>query len=262
MCGSTSGAKLLTLILSIACSISLLHAPASADLTEGLIAYWPCDEGQGQVVHDASGYGNHGMLSGAAWVPGFQGWGLEIVTMDIVQFIPRSFDDPIGSAFTIAAWVRWEGVSAYDRPSTVFDGRSPVEGFYLGIQQDGLLRLNIYHPPSGGEGAVSTSTVPISTWAHLAGVFDASSQSLRVYVDGVEAGDATATYPYYDSYLSAAMGNNRWAPGDGQWAPLNGVLDEVRLYDRALSDQEIAELAHGPSPAREATWGAVKSLFR
>jgi hypothetical protein len=253
---------LFTLILSIACLIAFLHTRASADLTEGLIAYWPCDEGQGPIVQDVSGYGNDGTISGAAWVPGFQGWGLEILTTDIVQSIPRSFDDPIGSVFTVAAWVRWDGPSVYDRPGTVFDGRSPVEGFFLGIQQDGALRLNIYHPPSGGEGAVSTSPVPLDAWTHVAGVFDGSSQTLRVYIAGVEAGVAAATYPYYDSYISAAMGNNRWAPGDGQWAPLNGILDEVRLYDRALSDEEIAELALGPSPTSEATWGGVKRLFR
>ena len=262
MCESTSRSGLFGLTLSLACLIALLCSPASADLTEGLIAYWPCDEGEGQFAYDVSGYGNHATLSGAEWVPGFQGWGLEILATDIVQSIPRSFDDAIGSAFTVAAWVRWDGPSAYGRPGTVLDGRSPVEGFFLGIQPDGFLRLNVYHAPSGGEGVQSTSTVPLSAWTHVAGVFEVASQSLRVYITGVEAGAATATRPYYDSYSSAALGNNRWAPGDGQWAPLNGVLDEVRLYDRALSDEEIAELALGPTPTLETTWGAVKSLFR
>jgi hypothetical protein len=96
----------------------------------------------------------------------------------------------------------------------------------------------------------------------VAGIFEVSSPSLRVHITGVKAGVATATYPHYDSYISAAMGNNRQAPGDGQWAPLNGILDEGRLYDRALSDEEIAELALGPTPTLETTWGAVKSLFR
>jgi hypothetical protein len=262
MCRSMSRSGLLTLTLVFACMIALLHARASADLTEGLIAYWPCDEGQGMFVHDASGYGNDGMISGAAWVPGFQEWGLEILNTDIVGFIPPRFDDPIRDAFSVAAWVRWHGPSVYARPGAVFDGRSPVEGFFFGIQQDGCLRLNIYHPPSGGEGVSSTPPVPLDEWTHLAGVYDASSQTLRVYIAGAEAGVAAATYPYYDSYISAAMGNNRWAPGDGQWAPLNGILDEVRVYDRALSDEEIAELALGPTPTSETTWGAVKGLFR
>jgi hypothetical protein len=61
----------------------------------------------------------------------------------------------------------------------------------------------------------------------------------------------TATTPYYkNSTGSPAIGNNWWAPGDGEWRPFNGIIDELRIYDRALSPDEIAELAGG-APANE-----------
>jgi transposase InsO family protein len=170
--------------------ILLFCTPAAADLTDGLIAYWQFDEGQGGIVHDASGYGNDGSISGATWVSGVCGSALDIVNTDIVGGIPWRFDDPISVAFTVAGWVSWHGPSSFDRPGVVFDGRSPVEGLWFGIQQDGCLRLNVYHPPSGGEGVISTFPVPLDAWTHLAGVFDTSSQTLRVYIAGIEAGVA------------------------------------------------------------------------
>jgi hypothetical protein len=56
----------------------------------------------------------------------------------------------------------------------------------------------------------------------------------------------TTTDTYHNSDHQPAIGNNHWAPGDHQWAPLNGVLDEARIYDRALCAEEIQYLYNHP----------------
>jgi hypothetical protein len=75
---------------------------------------------------------------------------------------------------------------------------------------------------------------------------------------------ATAA-PYYDNSLGTAIGNNHWAPGDGQWATFNGIIDELRVYDRALSPDEITEHYNNPCgqvAAEPVRWSAIKAMHR
>ena len=265
------GASLVALVLAILSTT--LAGQASADVGEGLIAYWNFDECGGSIVYDQSGYGNHGSISQATWFPcGPWGGGcaLEIVREGIVNYIPSSFDDPITMAFTIACWMVWYGPSDFppgvERWSYVFDARTSSSGFILAIQRDGNPVCLLVR--SGGEfqSIYGTTTVAEGMAAHVALVFDATSETLRLYVQGVETDVASAPYPYYGSYLSAAIGNNHWAPGNLQWAPFNGLLDELRIYNRALSAEEIVAVMQDPGaqPSRteEKTWGAIKEMCR
>ena len=210
---------------------------------EGLVGCWSFDEGSGNTAHDYSGHGNHGTIDGAEWVDGISGSALEIVDTDIVRFIPSSFDNSVTTGFSIACWVHWYGKNQYDRSSYIFDARDGSSGgFILAISGGGTAWLIVLKSGTDDPRVYSDSTVSDSTWTHVVGVFDYTSQTLRIFKDGKENGDTTATSPYNHTDISAAMGNNRWAPGDHKWAPFNGILDEVRFYDRALSEAEIESL--------------------
>jgi hypothetical protein len=80
----------------------------------------------------------------------------------------------------------------------------------------------------------------------VAVVFNGSSDVCRFYINGNLDNITTTTFNYYNSdFLPAAIGNSLWAPYDGNWAPITGILDEVYLYKKALSSNEILRLAGG-----------------
>ena len=76
---------------------------AGARLTDGLIAYWPMDEGTVTTIHDASGHHNDGRLQGGTWVPGWCSFGLELTSSGMVYNIPSTFDTSIHDSMTFTA---------------------------------------------------------------------------------------------------------------------------------------------------------------
>ena len=212
----------------------------------GLVGYWNFDECSGDTVHDHSGHNNHGTIDGASWTTGVSGCALEIVGTNIVHHIPRSYDDSITSALTVTAWIKWYGLNPDLRASYIFDGRGyeyPL-GFLFGVYPDSTLNFSMQQ--GSGSEIQSISHVPADTsWTHVAVVFDDTSNTLRVFINGVQDNTLTTTATYYNSNAPLAIGNNMWE--DGNYRPLNGVIDEARIYNRALSADEIEALYCGRS---------------
>ena len=204
----------------------------------GLIAYWSFDEGAGSVAHDATCFHNDGTIVGAAWVPGVCGQALEFLDHDMVRQIPASFDDSVTTGLTVAAGVDHYGATGDD--AIIFDGRGSSSGSCLALFGNGDLAFLLYGSP--GTAFVSAPGPDSGVPTHVAGVFDDNADTLNLYVNGALVGSLSTTHVYYQTPLTPAIGNNRWAPGDGQWRPFNGVIDEVRLYNRALSTEEVLAL--------------------
>jgi hypothetical protein len=219
-------------------------SPKTLGLTGDLIGYWKFDEGSGSIAHDSSGNGLNGNINGSTqWTTGKNGSALEITGTGFVGDISSSYDDSITTAFTVAAWVKWYGPPAYPHHNLIFDGRGSYDnGFVFYINMfSGKLEFNLNQP---GSVCQSISTIPIGSWTHVAVVFNDSSDVCRFYINGNLDNTVTTTFTYYNSdFVPAAIGNSLWAPGDGNWAPFTGILDEVYLYKKALSTHEIERLA-------------------
>jgi hypothetical protein len=218
-----------------------LNPPKTLGLTDGLVCYWNFNERRGSIAHDRSGNGNNGYIYGATWTTGKCGSALRIKGRGCVANIPSSYDSSITTAFTVAAWIKWYGAPLYQHGSIIFDGRggpSTGDGFLFSITGAGKLRLwlNDYN---GVSVCTSNYTIPIRTWTFVTGVFDSSSNAMRLYINGDLDNTSTVTQPYTQSG-SGVIGNNHFF--DGNWAPMNGVEDEVRIYDRPLSQVEITNL--------------------
>ena len=252
---------MVTLLLGV---LAIASGGSCTAAEDGLIGYWPLDEGQGSIAHDNSGYGNDGMIDACTWTLGYCGRALEITGTGMVWGIPSTFDDPIQEGLTMAAWVKWYGTSGTGHDSIVFDARDGVHGFVLCIREvSGLLLFGLWSP-SGLRYLDSQMAVPINQWTHVAAVYYAATHTITLYLNGQEDRSGPGTDRYYSSHHEAAIGNNHWAPGDGQWAPLNGIVDEVRIYDRVLGPQEIALLLDcgTPVPVTRSSWGSIKALYR
>ena len=196
---------------------------------DGLIAYWPLDENSGAVVNDASGRGHHGAIRGAQWTAGISGGALQFDGLDDFVQVPDAAELSFTRAdsYSISAWVRvselagaWSGIVTKSRDIRPWYGLwiSPGDRWTFGGDN-----LAGRHVETG--------------WHHVVVLQDVATGQRRIYVDGVldRVGTPSDSDGPGDLLLGGAAGVNEY---------FDGVIDEVRIYDRALSDFEIMFFAH------------------
>ena len=221
-----------------------------------LKGYWKFDENTGTTATDSSGNGNTGTLnSGASWTSGQSG---AAVSLDGVSGYVKIKDGKISTSTTgtISAWVKVNSlVNARKIVSYGGAAAASVEGlFALEIRQDGShYYFSVIDVPSDGSPNANSvhgnTALQSGVWYHVAVTSDGSSWKL--YVNGVAE---TLTTQLGSGNTGKWFGNTSAAAPDrtyigGAWFNgtdtgfLNGVIDEVRIYDGALSASEIANLA-------------------
>jgi len=216
------------------------------DPEEGLIGHWPFDEGNGTLTIDASGNGHHGTLvNGPEWTPGpaldFDG------VDDLVDV--GTFDVP-GTELTLAAWIQPQDLvncPANDcRIVAKATGTAESAHYFMlsTIDSGGATRLR-FRVKAGGVTSTliaSTGDLALDQWFHAAAVYDGSEMIL--YLDGVQIGSTTKNGSLsLDDSVAVWLGGS---PGGATERPWDGLIDDVRIYDRALSQVEIIALP-GPS---------------
>ena len=201
----------------------------------GLLGWWKLDEKEGTTATDSSGSGNDGTLMGRpVWRPqgGKIGGALEFSGKgDYVKIANESAFD-ITSQITVAAWVNitsvpqeWTGIVTKGdtawRLSTSFGNNV----FHFGLSREDYLNGN--------------TTVGSGQWHHVACVYDGSKMS--IYVDGKLDVSQPRSGPMTTNNFPVCIGENIELTG----RYFNGLIDDVRVYTYALSENEIAALATG-----------------
>ncbi|WP_143591437.1 LamG-like jellyroll fold domain-containing protein [Thermoactinospora rubra] len=150
-------------------------------------------------------------------------------------------------SFTVAAWVKLDRLDAVSRVAVSQDG-SQVSGFALGYDAAGkkwTFRMRASDAGSAASRTAESATPAVAgRWTHLVGVYDAATQQVKIYVDGVAGASAGHTTPW-KATGSVQLGRARSAGGPADYWP--GALDEVRIYSRVLSAEEIHDLAGTPA---------------
>jgi parallel beta-helix repeat protein len=201
----------------------------------GLIGYWALNEGAGNTASDSSGYGNTGTLvNGPAWTTGKVGGALSFDGINDQVNIRNIAAINNAGAVTLSAWIRRKAANAI-----VSLGQQDSASALLGIEawSDGRIYLEV------GNGSFSYGTFPLNdpNWHHVVLVFDGSqagnANRLKGYLDGVKqtlafSGSIPATIATMRTAFTIGS-----AGTDG--SVTNGFIDEVRLYNRALSDVEV-----------------------
>ena len=219
-------------IVRILILIALL-APVQAQVQEeGLVAEWHFDEGAGNVVTDSSGNGYDGTVYGATWVDGKYGKALLFDGVDDRVKLPNSAINGLAD-ITSEFWIK-----TYDNVAGIITGaKSGTDNEYL-IYWDNTNQ--IYPHIKDKRSAISTSTITDDNWHHVTIV--RAGIEVRVYVDGNFNGVANApTGPLNIDLNGLWLGGEQDSVGDG-WETnqqFNGILDEVRIYNRALTAEEI-----------------------
>lgn len=197
----------------------------------GLVASFGFNEGTGSVVADGAGGDNNGTISNALWSTAgrygnalsFDGSGDWVTVSDAANL-------DLTNGMTLEAWVRPGSLSGWTTALLKENGSTLSYALYASD--------NTGQPPAGyiqlgGDQSVrGSSALALGTWVHLATTFDGSF--LRLYVNGVEVASRSLTGSISTSTGALRIGGNAvW----GEY--FNGLIDEVRIYNRALTQTEI-----------------------
>jgi Concanavalin A-like lectin/glucanases superfamily/Bacterial Ig domain len=207
-----------------------------------LVAAYGFDEGVGTAVADASGHGHGGTVEGASWTrEGKFGSALAFDgTHDWVTVADAS-DLDLSQGMTLEAWVRPSALGTSWR-TVLFKERSGgvVYSLYAN-QSSGLPDGQVYI--GGEQNATGSVQLPLATWTHLAVTFDGAS--LRLYVDGTLTRTTAVSGAMSGSDGPLRIGGNAiW----DEW--FDGLIDELRIYNRALSPTEIQTDMNAPVGGR------------
>ncbi|MCX5644525.1 MAG: discoidin domain-containing protein [Phycisphaerae bacterium] len=203
----------------------------------GLIGYWPLSDGAGGQAIDKSGKGHNGAINGATWVtPGSDGRGacLQFNGSSARVEVPHANDLRFAATatYTLAAWVNWTTLPGH-WSGVVTKGREV--GNWYGIWVDAGNTWVFGH---GGNNQNGSAIVP-NVWTHVAMVYDNGTKS--IYLNGrldnrtvsSQNGDNTG-----DLWFGAAKGVTEFAPAR---------IDDILIYDQALTDAEIQSIMKGLS---------------
>jgi len=210
-----------------------------------VLGWWKLDDEEGSTAVDSSASGNDGTVSGALWVTGKINGALDFDGQDDYVSIPNESDFDITTNITVAVWVKLNSQSTDNFMSFITKGHESAWALQRAARTGGVsFYLNGL---TNWDGLRGTANVFDDQWHHIAGVYDGSR--ISVYVDGKEDTFLETTGSIgtndWDVYIGA---NDEDVSGSTGYRYCDGLLDDARVYDRALSDEEIKELA-GLNPA-------------
>ncbi|MBU6427178.1 hypothetical protein KGQ27_02965, partial [Patescibacteria group bacterium] len=199
-----------------------------ADITNGLVGHWTFDEGSGATAADSSGNGNNGTLvNGPAWVAGKIGQALSFNGTNNLVSIPGSSIFDFQGDFTVSAWVKTTSSGAV--VGRALNNQSVLWRIYNGFFEYQTSGANDFHawPPANYQDG---------NWHMVTAVV--SGTQAAFWVDGVSGTPVTISGIPALSGWPIYIGADR---SDGLDA-YAGTVDDVRVYNRALSASEIKQL--------------------
>ena len=223
-------ARLAALGLAAGALTSVVSQPSQAALP-GLVAAWGFEEASGASALDASGLGLTGTLNGPTRVAaGRHGAGLSFDGTNDQVVVPHAAALALTNGMTLEAWVRpttssgWRTAVIKERPNGL------AWALYA---SEGAGRPSSWISVGGSDrDATSTTALPLNTWTHVAATYNGTNQ--RLFVNGVQVATRAVTGNLATSTGALKIGgNNVWS----EW--FAGQIDEVRIYNRALSAAEI-----------------------
>jgi Concanavalin A-like lectin/glucanases superfamily len=224
----------------------------SPSTTTTAIALWHLDEGTGTIAPDSNG-SSDGTVTNPNWTTGKVNGAIQssVVGATYVTVPSNATLEIPGSQVSVEAWIYPFGNSYQNGGADAMfiavkehsDGQSAY-GLTLGANWGDELTFFVT-TQNGQAEAYSHETCPVNQWTHVAGVYDGSN--IMLYVNGVLKTTAPQTGAILNGPFPFWIGKYRGGASGDDWA-YYGKIDEVAIYDKALSATEVLEHSQGVLP--------------
>ena len=204
---------------------------------DGLCGYWRFDEGAGDVARDCSGHSNHADVA-AEWAEGGFGRALRLTGKRGANAFVE--DDPSlrfgTSDFTIMCWVCPTSLESPKTFRRLMDKPGFPETWWdIDIHQDGRVEMEMADESRASGTTVSKGAIPLKAWTHVAIVVDRANREVCYYFNG----RLDSECPIPEAFTGALDVRGRDLFIGSGYLPFIGLLDEVRVYKRAVTAGEI-----------------------
>ncbi len=204
---------------------------------EDILAHWALDETEGVVAHDSIGNNNGTLYGEPVWQPtgGKFAGALEFDGID--DYVETDFIlDPSKGSFSVFAWIKGGAPGQVIISQT--DGTGSGAAWLWADSSYGRLITRLMHPPF--DPLVSESVITDVQWRHVGLVYDFDGLKRCLYVDGVEVAKDTDVVGGVGSNGGLYFGAGKTLDAGSFFT---GLIDDIRICDRALTAEEVAELA-------------------
>ena len=207
-----------------------------SNVSAELVAHWKFDDGAGSTATDSVGNAHPGTIGGTAnWVAGQVGGALDFDGS--TNYVDIGGVQPvISGTFSLAMWIY-----ARDIPTAAGDLRMPLSN---DTWADRAIHVHIWPEiavfridTKNGTDISSNTALQADQWYHIAGTLDSAGES-KIYINGVLDNSATGNGREYiigPANIGAYQESSRF---------FNGMIDDIRIYNRILSDVEIQEIVN------------------
>lgn len=212
------------------------------------VAQYALDDAAGTTAVDAISARNGTLTNGPAWTTGQSGGGLQFNGFDSYVTITNNAAFQTTAALSVTGWIRATSFgSGTDVDLILRKGDANPNNWQLSIANR---RIEMCLDGNDGSAFQGNTTLNTGQWYHVAGTWDGSR--VRLYLNGVlDNTPATKAAPIGTDTRPVYLGGR-----SGSTDVTNGVLDDVRFYNRALTAAEVAALATGGKP-KVTGWAAL-----
>lgn len=259
-----------SILILMGCAILFFGITQIVEAKEdpSLVLYFSFDKGGGKEIKDESGKGNDGDIAGSPkWIDGKYGKALQMTAQDDHVEVAHSDSLVLEEAVTYMAWSLIEAWTA-DGDQWIDKGAHSAKGTGCGIMVhagsdfyfmlgDGAARQDLTFPAAG--------TVPVGNeWHHIAGTYD--GKKMIAYGDGEIFGEMDASFKLNCTaevplYIGSGVDRPQYV--------FDGGIDEVAIFNRALSQDEVKQAMEGldkmlsvkPDGCLASTWGEIKGGY-
>jgi len=210
----------------------MMKRPLKFPLDPSCVLYLPFREGNGNIVNDQSIFQNNGTIHGASWVSnGIRGSALKFDGVDDYVDCGNDSSLDITDVITVEAWMKISSIKGSSH-----DNNFLVKYLQWGFGIDSGLDFTLFTWGANLDTQLNNKPITLNTWFHCAMIYDQINEYAAVYKNGELVAEDTS---YTDK--SVSTNNNVLINGNdaNEVGGINGIIDEIRVYNRALSVEEI-----------------------
>ncbi|MHA1743315.1 MAG: DUF2341 domain-containing protein, partial [Candidatus Heimdallarchaeota archaeon] len=217
------------------------------EITDGLVLYLPFEEGKDSTAFDLSGNNNDGMIYGAGWVDGKYGKALNFDGNSYVN--TTDINDIELHDVTFSFWIKvndltrdldiiTKGAHTTNKPLIIWRDEVVGTPADLGAGNTDTISVLTYDGSVQHWVAAPSGTLNDTKWHHFTIVIDPTNNLIKIYKDGVQVASNTKTWNGIQPTTTLV----KIGDATPSQYPFNGIIDEVRIYNRALTPEEIQRL--------------------